>query len=167
MTEEKSNLWISWALPAIVVVVALLQLVLVYNSSLSRWKGGGFGMYADPHPNSFRTFWLKGNRNGEEKAFRIYPIDNHVDWDKLDGTLAKSLIQSMRSKAKVARYYPATINLGRIQDLLDELRQLNIEELDELDSFPLDDVELITHELWLTDDLSAIEAREIYKVPLK
>jgi hypothetical protein len=36
---------------AAVAAVAGLQLVLVHTHGLSRWKGGGLGMYSEPHPN--------------------------------------------------------------------------------------------------------------------
>ncbi len=42
---------------SVLVLVALHQLVLVHTHGLTRWKGGGFGMYSDFHVHQ-RQVWL-------------------------------------------------------------------------------------------------------------
>lgn len=38
--------------PTLLSLVATLQLILVHTASLSRWEGGGFGMYSELPPHS-------------------------------------------------------------------------------------------------------------------
>lgn len=47
-----------WASASLLVVVALAQFNAVLQEGQSRWRGGGFGMYADFHPNT-RSVWLR------------------------------------------------------------------------------------------------------------
>lgn len=37
---------LAWALPVVLIVVALTQITLAHTRDLSPWKGGGFGMFA-------------------------------------------------------------------------------------------------------------------------
>ena len=46
-----------WLVPALLVVVGVVQVALAEGGAVSRWRGGGFGMYADHHPNAHRV-WL-------------------------------------------------------------------------------------------------------------
>ena len=50
-------------IPAILLAaVACLQLRLVESVSLSRWKGGGFGMYSETHPyNNALSLRMRGH----------------------------------------------------------------------------------------------------------
>lgn len=43
--------------PALALVIALIQLIVTHTSTLTPWKGGGFGMYSEIHPNK-RQLWL-------------------------------------------------------------------------------------------------------------
>lgn len=51
------GLLIKYTLPAIIIVVAAFQFYQVYYHQLSRWKGGGFGMYSEVHPD-WRQVWI-------------------------------------------------------------------------------------------------------------
>ena len=57
---------------ALVAVVTLAQFVNSNTSALSSWKGGGFGMYTDPHPNN-RTVWLVLESADATHGFRLMP----------------------------------------------------------------------------------------------
>ena len=43
--------------PLLLLVVASVQIVRVFTAGQSRWRGGGFGMYAELHPNATQV-WL-------------------------------------------------------------------------------------------------------------
>lgn len=51
----------AYLVPIVLVGVALVQLGFVESRGLTRWKGGGFGMYSDPHP-ILREVWLEIER---------------------------------------------------------------------------------------------------------
>lgn len=56
--------WIRWAAaPLLLVTIATTQLVLSQLGWLSRWRGGGYGMYSDFHPTQHGV-WLAGGEAG-------------------------------------------------------------------------------------------------------
>src|SRR5262245_47688750 len=57
--------------PLLLAAVATVHLGLAEHAGLSRWRGGGFGMYAEPHP-SLTQVWLaaEGGRR------RLGPADD-------------------------------------------------------------------------------------------
>jgi hypothetical protein len=56
---------------ALLLAVAALQMFLVEATSLTRWKGGGFGMYSEPHFLS-RQIWF-GHRTPGGLIFEPAP----------------------------------------------------------------------------------------------
>lgn len=50
----------AFGVPALMCVVALLQLYQVHVNGLTRWKGGGFGMYSEFHANSRQVMYREG-----------------------------------------------------------------------------------------------------------
>lgn len=45
-----------WSLPILILTVAGFQFHEVYTNQLTRWKGGGFGMYSEIHPLDKRVW---------------------------------------------------------------------------------------------------------------
>jgi hypothetical protein len=64
---------------AIVTFVALVQVVLATSTTLSRWKGGGFGMYSEPHPYDARCLWVELRDPSGATYFRLSPLDRRLD----------------------------------------------------------------------------------------
>lgn len=54
------GLLLKYGLPLLIISVVITQFYQVYFHNLSRWKGGGFGMYSTFHPTS-RQIWAKVN----------------------------------------------------------------------------------------------------------
>lgn len=54
-----------WLVPVLLFAVASTQLGRVFFSGQSRWRGGGFGMYSEFHPNLTQV-WLveRGSTSG-------------------------------------------------------------------------------------------------------
>ena len=50
-------LLLKYTLPAIIIAVAAFQFYQHHYHQLSRWKGGGFGMYSEVHPDR-RQIWV-------------------------------------------------------------------------------------------------------------
>lgn len=64
---------------AIVALVALVQVVLSTSTTFSKWKGGGFGMYTEPHPLSSRCLWVKLRDPSGATYVRLSPLDRRLD----------------------------------------------------------------------------------------
>jgi hypothetical protein len=67
------------AIFATVTVVALVQVVLSTSTTFSRWKGGGFGMYSEPHPLGSRCLWVELRDPNGSTSLRLSPIDSGLD----------------------------------------------------------------------------------------
>jgi hypothetical protein len=57
---------VKYALPLLIIIVAIYQFYMVYRHNLTRWKGGGFGMYSEMHPLT-REVWI-GNKDSIWRA---------------------------------------------------------------------------------------------------
>ncbi len=61
-----------YALAIVVGAVTLGQVVNSNQTTLTSWKGGGFGMYTDPHPNN-RIVWLVVESPDAVRQIRLMP----------------------------------------------------------------------------------------------
>ena len=59
--------------PILMLCVALIQLLLSQSSTLSRWRGGGYGMYTTFHPN-FTQIWLIENNKQTRLDTVVHPV---------------------------------------------------------------------------------------------
>ena len=105
------------------ILVALLHLVMIQSSSQTRWKGGGFGMYADPHPNSYRVVWLVGeDEDGEDVAFSLDPFDDRVRYKRIDAPSRRVALRVLHDIAEDSKNFPERTNAGAIRAQLETLR---------------------------------------------
>lgn len=49
MNKITKEFLLKYGIPSLAVIVVVIQLVLVNTKELSRWKGGGYGMYTEIH----------------------------------------------------------------------------------------------------------------------
>ncbi len=78
-TRNQSIIFIkSYGVSLLLLIVALNQMRLVYTEGLSRWKGGGFGMYSEFHPH-YNQVWIsiqEGEfKNSRDSLFSRIPQD--------------------------------------------------------------------------------------------
>lgn len=60
-------------LVAAAFLIAANQFLATRFGEQSAWKGGGFGMYTDPHPQN-RKVWLVLEAGGAEHAVALWPV---------------------------------------------------------------------------------------------
>lgn len=110
-----------YALIAVVAIITLAQLVHSNTSALSSWKGGGFGMYTDPHPTR-RVVWL-----GLESADGAWPVKLMLPAERLYKTRAGLGAEDRRAfdaallLAREMRTYPRD---ALAANLAEQLRRL-------------------------------------------
>ena len=56
-SAESSGRLRSFGIPVLMALVAVGQMIVVEQQALTRWKGGGFGMYTEVHFNH-REVWV-------------------------------------------------------------------------------------------------------------
>lgn len=161
---------IEWVVVAIPVAVALLHLVMMAQSSQTRWKGGGFGMYADPHPNSYRAVWLVGeDAGGNEAAFSLEPFEDRVRYGEIEAVSRRRALGVLHEVAEEGKNFPELMDIDAIAFQLRQLRATPAgdEEVERLlRILPETDVRLRVMEVRINESYSALEAKPIYEVAL-
>lgn len=56
------------------IIIAVVQITTALNGASSRWKGGGFGMYTEPHPNSRRVWLMVIDQSGRTHPLMLWPV---------------------------------------------------------------------------------------------
>lgn len=59
-------------IPILAIVIIAIQLTIINQHQLSRWRGGGFGMYAEVHPNEFQV-WVNPSSIPFDDLVQSYP----------------------------------------------------------------------------------------------
>jgi len=168
--SPRRRLPLEYIVVSVPILVALLHLVMIQSSSQTRWKGGGFGMYADPHPNSYRVVWLVGEtEDGEEAAFSLDPFDRRVNHRRIDAPSRRVALRVLHDVAEDSKNFPELINLELMNTQLRLLRATDSDD-DELqrvlELLPRNDVRLRVSELSINEQYTALEAKPIYEVAI-
>ena len=97
------------------LVIAVIQLYYSNFDNLSAWRGGGFGMYTEPHPVHYRTAFIcfDNDDTGSESCLRIYPADLGVveDDSKASYSKASGIVRSRIT-------FPSRIDNDQLADQL-------------------------------------------------
>lgn len=89
MNDTIKRQLLNYTIPAFMVIVIIVQLFLVYTKQLSRWKGGGYGMYTEIH-YSHNQIYIQGGISVDSlekdmdikeafKFLRLMPNKNHLE----------------------------------------------------------------------------------------
>ena len=168
--SPRRRLLLEYIVVSLPILIALLHLVMIQSSSQTRWKGGGFGMYADPHPNSYRVVWLVGeSEDGEEAAFSLEPFDRRVNHRRIDAPSRRVALRVLHDVAEDSKNFPELINAELINTQLRLLRATASDD-DELqrvlELLPRNDVRLRVSEISINEQYTALEAKPIYEVAI-
>jgi len=95
-----------WLLMVLPIGVAVVQLYNSNFSNMTRWKGGGFGMYTDIHINH-RSVWLKIELEDTVKFLKIQPVAK--PWAPDDKMIA-DIRQTLTLQLDRLVSFPAIVN---------------------------------------------------------
>ncbi|PIK14204.1 hypothetical protein [Halobacteriovorax sp. JY17] len=104
-----------YLIPMVALVVGVIQWSLVETTLLSRWKGGGFGMYTELHPNVARTSWVSFQVNNKSYKMRGKDIKEALKESQIFGPRTDLAISHLYNNLKDLRYYP---NAESIKDAI-------------------------------------------------
>ncbi len=152
-------------LMAVPILVAVLQVRLVDISNLSRWKGGGFGMYADPHPASARKIWLTDDVPGGA-SIRLYPIDGRLERAGMQDVGLCRELENISDLAREHRNFPDLKHTAPLCRAVRSFYDQYGADSPIAGILPGDNWRLRTTELRLAADLQHIESRLIGDRPL-
>ena len=76
------------------------------TSPLLAWKGGGFGMYTEPHAED-RSVWVVFEGAKGTASVRLWPeTPEFTAWQAKAGLRGRAFLSGMRTAADQFRYYP-------------------------------------------------------------
>ena len=103
---DKNARLLAIVLITLIIANAGFQFYTHKTTALTAWKGGGFGMYTEPHADG-RTVWLEMRGGNGTVEMRVYPENEElrawVDGVSLRGGAA---LQIISSQAEGLRYFP-------------------------------------------------------------
>ena len=143
------------------ILVALSQIYLHTTSDLTSWKGGGFGMYSDAHPNSSRNIWIEGVKDSIYRSVRIHPLDERIGYGNMRDNPLRRDLRQLRGVAREGRNFPSGPTLSSLRREIKLF--LDKHKDDELirDLFPVNDLKVVTVELVLSENYESIESKVI------
>ncbi len=98
--KDRMATWFARGLVALILLNVAVQMVSVNVGTLSRWQGGGFGMYTDTHPFN-RTVTI---RSGTGDI--LYHHDN-VGFNKRETHEALIRLKSFPTESRASRFFAA------------------------------------------------------------
>ncbi|MCO4823561.1 MAG: hypothetical protein KC451_01765 [Amylibacter sp.] len=94
------------ALALIVAGNVLLQAYTHKTTPLLAWKGGGFGMYTEPHAED-RSVWIRLNGAQGIASVRFWPeTPEFAAWQAKGGLRGTAFLNGVLSASDRFRYYP-------------------------------------------------------------
>ncbi len=153
------------AFVSIPLLIAGIQLYFHVTSDLVSWRGGGFGMYSDPHTNSSRFLWITGINGDKLQGVRLSPLDDRL---YIKSTGEHHFYRAINKLEDVGHDH---LNFPSSKDLrpLKELYQNFIEEHGEnelvQDIFPTDSLRFIVMLQAIAPDFEHIESKELTNLP--
>jgi hypothetical protein len=144
------------------ILVASIQIYFALTSDLTRWRGGGFGMYTDPHPHVNRTVWVEGSRAGSPAALRLYPLDERLQQKCMRFTRLRRDLSGLRRAARAVRNFPSLTGIAPVCSAVDEFlaEHGDQREIDEL--FPRDALRVRVVQGGISRDFRHYETRTIH-----
>jgi hypothetical protein len=93
-------------LSILVAANVLIQAYTHKTTPLLAWKGGGFGMYTEPHAED-RSVWLTFRGAEETATVRLWPeTPEFAAWQAKAGLRGTAFLSSIRYSAERVRYFP-------------------------------------------------------------
>ena len=144
------------------IIVATIQFTLFLTSDLTLWKGGGFGMYSKPHPNSFRHIWLVGKNGDQSSYFRIYPKDERINMNKIKNKIIRNNLEYIYKDAKRHKNFPSLWSKEKLYSSVHNI--VNELEKDDMtfEIFPRDSIQMIVTEMIITDQMDSLKLDHVF-----
>mgnify|MGYP000395070035 CR=1 FL=1 len=84
----------------------LLQMYMHKTTPLTAWKGGGFGMYTEPHGED-RSVWIEVEGQNGVGAIRLWPPTTEFSqWVSTAGPSGQAYINALQRSAERLRFFP-------------------------------------------------------------
>ncbi|MEM9061711.1 MAG: hypothetical protein AAGD13_14720 [Pseudomonadota bacterium] len=109
-----------------IVLVADIVAVVQFSQSVfgpqTRWKGGGFGMYTEPHPYRRFAWLILTDETGQEYRQRIWPLPREIR-DAASAS-ADGALEDLKHLETLAYRRAASGDVALDQAILDAARKI-------------------------------------------
>jgi hypothetical protein len=166
LMKKRAQRILQYSVIIIPVLVALSQFVLYKTTDLTLWKGGGFGMYSNPHPATSRNVWIVGETSGTNTYYRLHTLDFRLKIPQIENRELRDSLYDLAEYARKMRYFPSLINKQNLSTSYTRLLQELEGEPQETSMIPRESAKLIVTEISLTPDYQYIEMTPIYEYAL-
>lgn len=157
---------LEYGVVVIPILIAVSEFILYKTSDLSLWKGGGFGMYSDPHPSTARHVWLIGENRGRQTYCGLYNMDARLDINRIQNGALREHLYDLGDYALDMRNFPSMTSKQKLNESYRQmLSELGPEPVD-LSMIPREFTKLVVTELRISRDFRHIEMIPIYECPL-
>ena len=173
LDKIKAHIWpITYGFLLLISINVGHQIYTHLTTPLTPWKGGGFGMYTEPHNHS-RSVWveLHGVDANGEAAFaevRLYPKLPLMDeWQASVSRKGAQALQRLYTNTENMRFYPRDFQAeGAInavdpitwpEDFVGDIKPM------EGSTFDPDAIEIVVYEKHMDRLEAKIKQREIYR----
>ena len=111
----------------IALIVAITQFVLSSSFTLTRWEGGGFGMYSEPYPDSSRFVGISLKNSDGELNLRLNPPDDKLSKyiNKLKGKTRDDWDRLIEDSDRIRRFPKYALSDDFMRKIANELLHIN------------------------------------------
>ena len=145
------------------ILVAVSQFFLYKNTNLTLWKGGGFGMYSDPHPAVSRHIWLTGESAGTKTYYRLLPLDERLDIRRIPSWKLRDSLYDLADHAWDMRNFPELVSRKDLSEAYACMLLAWTNAPTETAILPRASAKLILTELRITPDFKYVGLNPIYE----
>jgi hypothetical protein len=123
-------------------------------------------MYADPHPNSYRTVWIDGELDGEPAAFSLEPVDRRLSRQARRNPATRWALEALDELAEESTNFPELADLSGIRTVLNELWAEPEANPELIGLLPREDVRLKVIEISINETYDSLVTKTVYEIPL-
>nr|WP_323776592.1 hypothetical protein [Amylibacter sp.] len=117
----RANLFVT-VLAVLVAVNVPFQVYLHKTTPLLAWKGGGFGMYTEPHAED-RAVWLHLEGKDGTAFVQLWPeTPAFVEWREAARVSGGAYLAALTKNAERFRFYPRDVQAARLINQLSRVR---------------------------------------------
>ena len=169
----KANMWpVFYGFATLIVINVGIQMYTHLTTPLTPWKGGGFGMYTEPH-NFSRSIWVElhgvdGDGNDAFAEVRLYPETPLMnEWRRSVSQRGQRVLSRVYNSAERLRFYPRDSITGAAVEAIDPITWpedfVGSVVPKEGTTFDPEAIQIVVYEKHMDRLESKIKRREIYR----
>ena len=127
MAKRPKKLKIYYLPLLIALIIGISQFVLSSKYTLTRWEGGGFGMYSEPSPDTSRIVGISINNPDGKLNLQLSPPDEKISlyFNKIKGEKRDVWDKLIEDTERIRRFPKYALTDTYIRQVSEELLDIN------------------------------------------